>query len=101
MDKFIAVVSNPIVWWAITLVAGLIVKVKLTSYLKLLSLLIDAIEIFDDEIQDICSDNARQTLVGIKQRIAVKVKGAEKKTLNNILDNKGYRHDKVLRNLYR
>ncbi len=87
--QIINTVSNPFVWMGILAVGALVVRRKLNSYLKLISLLIDAIEIVDKEIKDILPNEEMAKLTKIKGWIAQRV-GKDAPVLNKQLMNKGY-----------
>lgn len=89
MEKIIELVSNPWIWGVLLFVAGIFLKKQRDSYLKLVGLLISAIELIDDEIKDILSDDMRQKLTRIKAWIAKRVSKQEAKVLDNILADKG------------
>ena len=86
----LSILSNPFVWGFILFVLGFIIKAKLNSYLKLVNLLIDAIEIVDSEIKDILPPTTMEKLTKIKVMISNKVSGGEAKILDDALANKGY-----------
>jgi hypothetical protein len=89
MDKIFDVLGNPFLWGVIIFVLGFLLKKKLNTYLKLLNLLIEAIEIIDTEIKDIVDDKTRESLLRIKEWIDRRVGKKERKVLDNALKNKG------------
>ena len=89
MDSIIGVLSNPIVWAVVVFVAGIFLKKKRTTYLKLAFLLIEAIEVIDEDIADIVSDKKEAKLCKIKKWIKNRVRKDEGKVLNDILASKG------------
>ncbi|MDD5614459.1 MAG: hypothetical protein PHQ54_05260 [Candidatus Omnitrophica bacterium] len=89
MDKIIDLLSNPLTWGALMLVAGFMFKAKRTAYLKLLYLLIQAIEVIDQDIKDIVKGDKEAKLCKIKTWIAKRVGKAEGEVLDDILQNKG------------
>jgi hypothetical protein len=89
MDKIFDVLGNPFLWGIILFILGFLMKQKLNTYLKLLNLLIEAIEIIDNEIKDIVDDKTRESLLRIKEWIDRKVGKKERKVLDNALKNKG------------
>lgn len=88
MDKVLGILSNPLLWGIILFVVGFFVKQKLNSYLKLVSLLIDAIEVIDTDIKDIVPDVYREKLTKVKKYIADRVGVKETVKLDNILAQK-------------
>lgn len=90
MDKIFSVLGNPFLWGIIIFIVGLILKGKLNTYLKLLNLLIEAVEIIDSDIKDIVDDKTRQKLLKIKGWISMRIGKSEKKVLDKALQNKGY-----------
>lgn len=90
MDKLFSVLGNPFLWGIILFVLGLALRQKLNTYLKLLNLLIEAIEIIDTDIKDVVSDETRANLIKIKSWISMRVGKDEKKVLDKALDNKGF-----------
>lgn len=89
METLLNTMSNPVIWGVVLTICGVILKAKLTTYLRLISILIDAIEIIDDDIKDIVSNEQRQRLVKIKAYIASRV-GKDRGVLDKMLDNQGY-----------
>ncbi len=89
MDKIISSLSNPFIWLGVLAVGSLIVRRKLNAYLKLISLLIEAIEVVDKEIKDILPDEEIAKLTKIKEWIAQRV-GKQEALLDKQLGNKGY-----------
>jgi len=90
MDKFFSALSNPFLWGIILFALGFLLKRRLNAYLKLLNLLIEAVEIIDTDIKDIVNDETRTKLIKIKAWISTRVGKAEKKILDNALGNKGF-----------
>jgi hypothetical protein len=90
MDKIFSVLGNPFLWGIIIFLLGFLLRKKLNAYLKLLNLLIEAIEIIDMDIKDIVNDETRAKLIKIKAWISMRVGKREKKILDNALGNKGY-----------
>lgn len=90
MDNIINVLSNPFVWFAFIFILGVIVRKKRKSYLKLLGLLVDAIEVVDNEIKDIIPPAMEAKLIKIKSWINARLDKKEKKEIDTILKNKGY-----------
>ena len=90
MESLIKLLSNPIIWGVVLFIAGVILKKKLNSYLKIISLLIDAIEVVDKEIKDVIPSELEKKLIKIKQWILIRIEKAEGKIVDNILLDKGY-----------
>lgn len=90
MNRIIEVLSNPFIWGPAIFIAGIFLKKKRDVYLKLLFLLVEAIEIIDDEVRDIVPDALRGKLTKIKERIARKTSKSEGKVLDGVLKKKGY-----------
>jgi len=90
MDKIFDVLGNPFLWGIILFILGFLMKQKLNTYLKLLNLLIEAIEIIDTDIKDIVKDDTRAKLIKIKAWISMRIGKSEKKVLDSALGNKGY-----------
>jgi len=90
MEKIINILSNLFLWGIIILVLGWILKQKLNTYLRLIDLLIQAIEIIDDEIKDVIPDDIRQKLIKIKIWINDRLDKKDKEVLDTRLMNKGY-----------
>lgn len=90
MDKLFSALGNPFLWGVVLFILGFLLKKKLNTYLKLLNLLIEAIEIIDTDIKDVVDDATRQKLVKIKIWIDARVKKDEKKVLDNALQNRGF-----------
>jgi len=88
MDKILGILSNPLLWGVVLFIVGFFVKQKLNSYLKLVSLLVDAIEIIDTDIKDIVPDNIREKLTKIKKYIADRVGCKESVKLDTVLAQK-------------
>lgn len=90
MEKVINILSNPFIWGIVIFIAGFAVKKKLSTYLRLLRLLIDAVEIIDRDIKDIVSDEVQAKLIKIKQWIDSRLSKQEKKIIDAELKTKGY-----------
>jgi len=89
LGEIIKQASNPFIWLGILAIGALVVKKKLNAYLKLLNLLIEAIEVIDTEIKDVVDDATRAKLTKIKEWIANRV-GKQEALLNEALGNRGY-----------
>ena len=90
MDKIISILSNPIVWGILIFVCGIIIRSKLVSYLKIIYLLTEAIEIVDKEIKDILPPETEKKLIKIKAWICARVEKSEGKVLNDVLTDQGF-----------
>jgi len=89
MDKVIGILSNPFIWGGFVFVIGIFLKKKRDAYLKLLYLLILAIEVIDQDIKDIVSGTKEAQLCKIKKWIANRIQKKEGKILDSILADKG------------
>ena len=89
MEKIIQYLSNPIIWFAFMGLLWFIFKKKRESYLKLLYLLIEAIEVIDKEIKDIIPLPLEQKLIKIKFWINARLDKKQKEQLDTILLAKG------------
>lgn len=90
MEKIINYLSNPLVWFAFMGLLWFIFKKKRESYLKLLYLLIEAVEIIDKEIKDVIPANMENKLIKIKSWINARLDRKEKEQLDAILKDKGF-----------
>jgi hypothetical protein len=90
MDKLFDILGNPFLWGIIIFILGFILRQKLNTYLKLLNLLIQAIEIIDTDIKDVVDDKTREKLLKIKSWINQRLGKDEKNVLDKALGNKGY-----------
>lgn len=89
MDKIIGILSNPLLWGIILFVAGVILKKKRAAYLKLLYLLILAVEVIDQDLKDIVSGKKEAQLCKIKKWVANRIGVKEGKVLDSLLKDKG------------
>lgn len=66
-----------LLWWlipiAVVFVSGLIFKKKRDAWLKVICLLIEAVEIIDKEIKDFLPDDMANKLIKIKKYIKKKI----------------------------
>jgi len=90
MDKIFDILGNPFLWGIILFVLSFLIgRKKINPYLKLLNLLIEAIEVIDTDIKDVVDNETRAKLLKIKFWINERVGKDEKKILDNALKNKG------------
>ena len=89
MDGIIKLLSNPIIWFAFMGLLWLIFKKKRETYLKLLYLLIEAVEVIDREIKDIVPATLEVKLIKIKSWINARLDKKQKGELDAILKDKG------------
>ena len=82
METVIDILSSKLTWFAFTFILGVIVKKKRDTYLKLLHLLIQGVEIIDKDIINIVKGEQEAKLCKIKHWIANKVGRKEAKLLN-------------------
>lgn len=90
MEKLINYLSNPVIWFILMSLLWFILKKKRETYLKLLYLLIEAIEVIDKEIKDIVPPNLEAKLIKIKSWINARLDKKEKEQLDAILKDKGF-----------
>lgn len=93
MEQVLSILTNPFVMGLGGFLAGFFLKqTKAKAFLKLIGLLITAIEIIDKDIKDVVSDEQQAKLTKIKAWIAgqVGVASEERAILDKMLDNKGY-----------
>lgn len=90
MEGIIKFLSNPIIWGIVIFIAGVVVKKKLNAYLKIISLLIDAVEVIDKEIKDIVPAHLEAKLLKIKKWINARLVKGQAKIVDSILLGKGF-----------
>jgi len=97
MEEMFNFLTSPFVLLIISIVGTFIARKKFKSYLKLVGLLVEAIEIIDKEIKDILGPEHEKKLTSIKKWIDRKVGKEEKKRLDKILVKKNFKTKEMIK----
>jgi len=91
-SKIVSLITSPLTGWIVSIGLGIIFKTKLNQALAVISILIDGVEEFDENVKDIITDAQEKKLDTIKEWINGKLTKAgvdKKKIVNKMLEEKG------------
>jgi len=87
----IELLKNPFVWGTAMFILGMILGEKRGAWCKIGVKLMEAIEIFDNEIKDIYPDVTQKKIDLIKEKITKSLNTSEKKVVDKKLEQMGYK----------